>query len=239
MAGSPGFSFRSRIFFWAASIAGAAIIRALSFSWKMEVFLEDEAGDLGFGYDDPAVYVTWHRRMFGFFDFFGKRHVGVMISLSWDGEIVARAAAHLGFAPLRGSSTRGAVGGLHGVIKRLKAGKPAGFLADGPKGPPRIAKPGAVHASAGTGAPLVPVAFAAREAWVLNSWDRYIVPKPFTRICMVIGRPLRMRGRMGPEEAAEQQKRLGNEIDRVCGIAEGILRGNRCVRGLRRFPPRS
>jgi lysophospholipid acyltransferase (LPLAT)-like uncharacterized protein len=219
------FSFRDRIFFRLASLLGATIIRGLSLSWRREVVFLAERSELPLGYRDRAIYVTWHRRMFAFFDFFGRRHVGVLISLSRDGEIVTQAAEHLGFQPVRGSSTRGAVGGMRELLRRLRSGQPVGFLADGPRGPLRRAKMGAVAASRDQGAPIVPVACSASRAWILRSWDRYIVPKPFARVFLLLGRPFTVPGDADAEGMEMYRRRLEREIDRLCDRADDLAKG--------------
>ncbi len=231
MHGRYSFLVPERVLFWAASIAGAAIIRGLSSTWRVRLMRAPGAERVSLGYADPLIYVTWHRRMFGFFDLFGKRHVGVMISLSKDGEIVSRAAEHLGFRPIRGSSTRGAVGGMLGVLRRLRAGRPVGFLADGPKGPAGTAKPGAVYASRDRGSAIVPLAYSARDAWVLRSWDRYIVPKPFTSIVIVVGKPFAVNPGASEEEVEANRARLERELDSVCRQADEVFGQERRAQG--------
>ncbi len=132
----------------------------------------------------PAVYATWHQRMPYHFHYFGSRHVTMMISPSRDGEYAARIAKWLGFRNVRGSSTHGGSEALKTVIPRIKMGEIGGMLADGPLGPARVAKMGSVIMARDAGVPLIPVLWGADRCWVLNSWDRYLIPKPFARVCV-------------------------------------------------------
>lgn len=137
-----------------------------------------------------AIYVTWHQRMSYNFHLFGPKHITMIISLSRDGEYADRTAKFLGFRSVRGSSTRGGIGALKGLIERINQGVSGGVLADGPQGPPRVAKMGAILVARETGAPLIPVLWGADRCWVLNSWDRYMIPKPFARISLYWGEPI-------------------------------------------------
>jgi lysophospholipid acyltransferase (LPLAT)-like uncharacterized protein len=137
-----------------------------------------------------AVYATWHQRMPYHFHYFGSRHVTMMISQSRDGEYAARIAQWLGFKNVRGSSTRGGAQALKSIIDEIKAGEIGGMLADGPLGPPRVAKIGSVIMARDAEAPLIPVLWGADRCWVLNSWDRYLIPKPFARVVIHYAEPI-------------------------------------------------
>ena len=137
-----------------------------------------------------AVYATWHQRMSYHFHYFGSRHLTMMISQSRDGEYAARIAAWLGFKNVRGSSTRGGSKALKELIEKIGEGEIGGMLADGPLGPPRAAKMGSVVMARDAGVPLIPVLWGADRCWIVNSWDRYLVPKPFSRIAIYYAEPI-------------------------------------------------
>jgi lysophospholipid acyltransferase (LPLAT)-like uncharacterized protein len=137
-----------------------------------------------------AVYVTWHQRMPYHFHHFGSRHVTVMISRSRDGEYAARVARWLGFRDVRGSSSRGGKQALREIIRRMRQGEIGGMLADGPQGPARVAKMGSVIMARDAGVPLIPVLWGADRCWQFNSWDRYLVPKPFARVAILYEEPV-------------------------------------------------
>lgn len=137
-----------------------------------------------------AVYATWHQRMSYHFHHFGSRHVTMMISRSRDGEYAARVARWLGFRDVRGSSSTGGSKALREIIQRMQQGEIGGMLADGPQGPPRVAKMGSVIMARNAGVPLIPVLWGADRCWQLNSWDRYMVPKPFARIVILYEEPV-------------------------------------------------
>jgi lysophospholipid acyltransferase (LPLAT)-like uncharacterized protein len=206
---------------WAGSLAGALVIKILNRSCRVSVVGGRfdplfPAGDE----DGVPIYVAWHQRMFAYFEYLGNRHVAVMISRSWDGEIVSRAAAHLGFRPIRGSSTRGGTGALRELLDVLGQGRPVGFLADGPKGPARTAKMGPVASGRHRGDPIIPLAWNADRKWVLKSWDRYYIPKPFSRVVLYIGAPIRVPPGAGRETLEEKRRELEKALDRLCREAD-------------------
>lgn len=166
-----------------------------------------------------AVYATWHQRMPYHFHYFGSRHVTMMISQSRDGEYAARIAHWLGFRSVRGSSTRGGSKALKAIIAEIKRGETGGMLADGPLGPARVAKMGSVIIARDTEAPLIPVLWGADRCWVLNSWDRYLIPKPFARVVIHYAKPIWIPASATGEELERYRKlfedRL-NEGTRLC-----------------------
>jgi len=176
------------------------------------------------GTDGGAVYATWHQRMSYHFHHFGSRHVTMMISRSRDGEYAARMARWLGFRDVRGSSTRGGSQALREIIERMRRGEIGGMLADGPQGPARVAKIGSVIMARDAGVPLVPVLWGADRCWTFNSWDRYLVPKPFARVVVRYEEPLWIP-RHADSEALESfrvifEERL-NRGTRLCDLEFG------------------
>jgi len=223
----PEYPWKDRLGFWAGSLAGALVIKLLNRSCRVRVV--GAANDPLSGArprrpGEVPVYVAWHQRMFAYFEVLGKRRVAMMISQSRDGELVSRAAEHLGFVSIRGSSTRGGVGALRELLEALSRRRPVGFLADGPKGPPRVSKIGPVAAARMRGDPIVPLAWNADRKWVLKSWDRYFVPKPFAHVVLVIGEAVRVRPGAGKDELEEARRRLEEALNNACEEADGYFR---------------
>lgn len=155
----------------------------------------------------------------------GRRGLAVQMSLSGDGEIVARAAAAYGILPVRGSSSRRGTGSLKALVDAFEAGRDLGFACDGPRGPYRTVKPGVVFAGMMTGARIFPVAAAPRRGITLRkSWDRFTVPLPFARFHVVLGEPLRL-ARDADDATLEiaraglevELRRLSDEAERLAG----------------------
>jgi lysophospholipid acyltransferase (LPLAT)-like uncharacterized protein len=76
------------------------------------------------------------------------------------------------------------------MLRAVRQGRDIGFTPDGPRGPARVTQPGSVAAARALGIPIVPVAFGAARAWKLRTWDRFVVPQPFSRALLVYGPPL-------------------------------------------------
>jgi lysophospholipid acyltransferase (LPLAT)-like uncharacterized protein len=116
--------------------------------------------------------------------------IAVMISQSKDGELIARVLAHYGVQSARGSTTRGGVRGLRELLREAQAGKSIVFAPDGPRGPARVVKEGLIYSAQISGLPIMPVAFAARKKKLLRSWDRMMIPLPFSKSVCVYGVPM-------------------------------------------------
>ncbi len=132
----------------------------------------------------------WHGRILPATFYFRRRGIVVITSENFDGEWIARIIERFGYGTARGSTTRGARKAMLQLVRDMKAGKPAGFTLDGPRGPARVAQPGAVWLASATGNPILPFHLEAASAWTLRSWDRTQIPKPFTGVSLVIGEPI-------------------------------------------------
>jgi lysophospholipid acyltransferase (LPLAT)-like uncharacterized protein len=113
-----------------------------------------------------------------------------MISLNFDGEWIGRTIQRFGYDLARGSTSRGGARALAQMRRDLSRGKPVGFALDGPRGPARVAQPGAVFLAGATGVPILPFHFEADRFWSAGRWDRTQVPKPFARVGLTVGEPL-------------------------------------------------
>lgn len=182
----PRYSLRQRIALWIISWAGFLAIRIVGPTLRFSVSFEGE------GPNDletlRGIGPFWHRCVFAAAYIWRDMQVRVMTSRSFDGEYIARIIHKLGFAAVRGSSSRGAVGALLGMRRALERGFNVAFTIDGPRGPCYIAKPGPVLLAKLTGFPIVPFYIALEDPWVLNTWDRLMIPKPFSRALMRVGR---------------------------------------------------
>ncbi len=199
----------------------AGFIRALRASCRLryandgEIRRRERAGE-------RFLLAFWHRHLLLMpYGYRGPR-ISVLVSSSRDGELIARTVARLGIDSSRGSTTRGGAAGLRELLRKAKQGYDLAFTPDGPKGPRGKVQPGALLAAAATGFPIVPVALAASRAKLLRSWDRFVVPWPFSRIVFVYGEPLAVvRGEPLEPYGEELERRLD-----ACEVeAERIVRG--------------
>lgn len=133
----------------------------------------------------PAVYAFWHRSLLTCAHRFQGRGIVIMISRSFDGELIARTVELLGFRAVRGSSSRGGTAALREMAEAYKSGHRCAFTADGPRGPAMVAQPGPVQLAQLVNALWVGALYAIpTSAWEVKSWDRFLIPKPFSRVVM-------------------------------------------------------
>jgi lysophospholipid acyltransferase (LPLAT)-like uncharacterized protein len=168
----------------------------------------------------PMVLAFWHSCIFPATYVWRARQIRVMSSDSFDGEWTGRIVRKFGFVKVRGSSSRGAVRALLGMRRELEQGWAVAFTIDGPRGPRFVAKPGPVLLARATGAPMVAFHIAVERAWILNTWDRSMIPRPFSRALMRVSRKI-----VVPADADDSQKErfhgeLQAALERVRGFAE-------------------
>jgi lysophospholipid acyltransferase (LPLAT)-like uncharacterized protein len=167
------------------------------------------------------ILAFWHRHLLLMpYSYRGKR-ISVLVSQSQDGELIARTVARLGIDSSRGSSSRGGAAGMRSILRKAAEGWDIAFTPDGPRGPLREVQPGVILAAAATGLPIQPVALAPTRRKELRSWDRFVVPMPFSTVHFVYGEPLAVERRGDPAVAAAELKR---RLDTAEGEAEALAR---------------
>jgi lysophospholipid acyltransferase (LPLAT)-like uncharacterized protein len=139
----------------------------------------------------------------------------ILISKSYDGELITRILKMFGFDAVRGSSSRSAREGLRGLKNVIETGRTAIFTADGPRGPIYQTKMGPIKLAQLTGAPIGAFHLEPEHAWVMGSWDRFLVPKPFTRICVSWAQWTRVPAELAPEEFEPKREELNAAIERA------------------------
>jgi hypothetical protein len=142
----------------------------------------------------------WHGRILTATYYFRRRGIVVITSENFDGEWIARIIERFGYGTARGSTTRGGKRAMLQLVRDMEAGKPAGFTVDGPRGPARVAQPGAIWLAKATGNPVLPFHLEASAHWSLPSWDRTQIPKPFSTVALVVGEAMRV-----PRDAPDDQ----------------------------------
>jgi hypothetical protein len=166
---------------------------------------------------DPGQFILafWHSRFVMMpFSYPGSR-ITVLSSRHRDSEMLARILLRLGVDLSKGSSTRGGALGLMEILHKVKRGYDVGMTPDGPKGPRRRVKPGVIAAARLAGLPIVPVAFSSAGAIRLKSWDRTLVPRPFSRGVFLYGSPIRVPRDAGADEEECSRLRLESDLDRL------------------------
>lgn len=197
-------------------VAGMAplAIRLLAMTWSFRIVNRRPFEEWVRG-GGAVVGTVWHRMVIPGVAFFRDRGVTLMVSRSLDGEMIARVAHRLGFSTVRGSSSRGGAEALYDLIGSLRRGGKAAITVDGPRGPARVPKIGAILAARATGVPVLPIASHARPAIQAGSWDRTVIPLPFARIAMAFGEPFRVPAGASEEECEAYRLRLRDAIERA------------------------
>jgi lysophospholipid acyltransferase (LPLAT)-like uncharacterized protein len=176
----------------------ALVIRLLGMTLRYED-RADPGVTPGHTIPGPTVFAFWHRTLVCCAHRFRNLNIAILISSSFDGELIARTVELLGFQAIRGSSSRGGAAGLRNMQLAYAAGYRCAFTADGPRGPVFVAKPGAAQLANNVGPrPATNLSSVAEptgtwvgcfyalpdRAWELRSWDRFLIPKPFSRVVM-------------------------------------------------------
>lgn len=203
----------------------ARLIRAVGGTLRMRVLGVDHLAEVK-RHGGAILYVFWHGLQFYPAYFFAGSDIAILTSQSVDGEMQSGILDRLGYGLIRGSSSRGAVGGLKGMVDRLAEGRDVALAIDGPKGPAFEAKPGLAFLAGKTGAWIVPLATAYDRYKELGAWDRFRFPKPWSRGVFLIGRPFRADDVFHPERlhvlAGRALDALGTEAEAL--LAEGRSR---------------
>lgn len=178
-----------------------------------------------------VVLAVWHSR----FALAPLSHLDAplvaLVSRHGDGRMLGEVFRRLGYALAFGSSTRGGAQGMREALRAAKEGSAIGIAPDGPRGPRRRAKPGAVALARLTGFPIVPVTFSANPAHRFDSWDRTLLPWPFARAEIAFGEPVRIPRDAGPDRQEAARRRLEAELDAITDEADRRV-------GLEPEPPR-
>ena len=194
-----------------------ALVWIVSRTWRFEVIAEEGVTPLLFGLGaGPEIFCFWHQCVLPCTVYFRRTHATILISRSFDGELITRILMLFGFSAVRGSSSRDAREGLLGLRRVIESGTPAIFTADGPRGPIYQTKMGPIKLAQITGAPIGAFHLQPEHAWVISSaWDRFLVPKPFTRICVSWGPWTRVPANLPPEQFEPKRQELNDAIERA------------------------
>jgi lysophospholipid acyltransferase (LPLAT)-like uncharacterized protein len=218
---SPGvrrFALRQRIVlriiiwagYWFIRIIGPTLRVCTSFEEGAQQRLEQR----------PLIGSFWHSCLIPATYICRDLGVRVMSSNSYDGEYMGRIIHKFGFVAVKGSSSRNAVRALLGLRRALEDGWTVAFTLDGPRGPRHKVKPGPVALGRSSGVPLTMFHAAVDRAWVLNTWDRLMIPAPFSRVLVRFGKLIPVPANASDEDIERYTAELQASLDRVCEFAE-------------------
>jgi lysophospholipid acyltransferase (LPLAT)-like uncharacterized protein len=214
------FSLRQKILLWLISWSSYLAISLIGSTLRCSISWEEPPSPPGATYEKPVIYSFWHRAVFASAWLWRKLGFAVMVSRSFDGEYIARTIEKLGFAAVRGSSSRGGAQGLLGMRRQLELGNSVAFTIDGPRGPKDVAKPGPVLLSRGSGLPMAAFYVALSDAWVLKTWDAMLIPKPFAKALVRVSAKMRVPAEANAAEMEKFHGQLQAALERVTKYAE-------------------
>lgn len=197
---------------------GVPLVRLLGHTWRVQRINKACIDQLRRA-QMPIVFALWHGDMLPLLYLHRDEGISVLISEHRDGELIARIAEALGFRTVRGSTSRGAARALAGMVRELQSGHDVAVTPDGPRGPARSFAPGALVAAQRAAAPVVAVGVSARGAWRLKSWDRFVIPKPFSRVRVAYSDPV-MVDAPSAREAVEGTSRFEALMQQVGQLAD-------------------
>lgn len=206
-------SWRKRLELAVISGIGYPLLAALGSTYRYRISgLEHlyEAQALG-----HPIHAFWHGRILPGTVYFKQRGIVVITSENFDGEWIARIITKFGYGTARGSSSRGARKALLQMVRDVEH-VPVAFTLDGPRGPARVAQPGAVWLAKVTGKPIIPFHLEADRHWTMKSWDRTQIPRPFATVALAFAPPIQV-----PRSADDAElDRTGRRLETVLADCE-------------------
>lgn len=195
------------------------ILFVVIYLWCLTIRVRNKNPERERGFKNlPGSYILtlWHGRIFYLF-YHLRRHPDyhLLISPSADGDLLARLAVMMGYSVIRGSSYKKAVPAARALIKILRRGERIIVIADGSRGPRCKAQPGSLQLAAITGAPVIPMTYGAENKIEANSWDRFILPLPFTRCALNFGEPIFVAPKPDPQTLSLKLQELENALNQI------------------------
>jgi len=211
--------FRARVL----SFIGSIILSVWSRTVRIE-FVNKAVPDRLASEGKNIIYAFWHGRQFLLFHSYRNTGIVIPASESRDGEIQARILKWFGFDVVRGSSKRKGDRALLGLVDGLRKGKSLALAVDGPRGPIYEAKQGVMYLAGKLNKPIVPVITSAERFWLLEKiWDKYLLPKPFTRGVVMYGEAIIVNG-ISEEELERKRKELEAALNSLMAQADGYYK---------------
>jgi lysophospholipid acyltransferase (LPLAT)-like uncharacterized protein len=215
-AASPRFTFAQRLILAVVPRVVWALVWLVGLTWRFEAIGEEGVTPLLYGRGAGAeIFCFWHQCVLPCTFYYRRTGATILISRSFDGELITRILNLFGFHAVRGSSSRGAREGLLGLSHVIETGMTAIFTADGPRGPIYQTKMGPIKLAQITGARIGAFHLEPERAWTLRSWDRFLIPKPFTRICVSWARWTHVPADLAAEAFESKREELNAAIERA------------------------
>jgi lysophospholipid acyltransferase (LPLAT)-like uncharacterized protein len=205
---------------------GSLVVRILIGSLRMKIEGEEKIGAI-IGRGNKVIYAFWHGQMLSVAYTHRHRNIHILISDHRDGEIISQITKRLGFSSIRGSTTRGGARAVMNILTKLNDRFHLAITPDGPRGPRWKVQQGVIYIAQKTGLPIVPFVNGTDRFWELSTWDRFRIPKPFSKGLVIYGDPLMVPGdldrdgvRRKVNELEDRLVSLSRELDARLGVSE-------------------
>ncbi len=212
---------RDRIVVGLADKLGPPLFRAVYSSLRF-VIAGNEHLESTWRAGQPVVFVTWHGRILPLLYLFRDHRIVMLVSQHRDGEYLARIGRGLGYESVRGSSTRGGFRALRELVRELRRGRSLAITPDGPQGPREKLKPGALQAARITEVPVVPVMAGSRQAWWVEGWDSFMIPRPFGEVRVAVGEPRRIARDCSVRDLLAHAELLESRLESLKAQVDGM-----------------
>jgi lysophospholipid acyltransferase (LPLAT)-like uncharacterized protein len=213
---------RDRLFLLLASGLGPILIYLLGVTLKIKWVGLENLENLR-KEKKSVIYAFWHGRMLIFAYSHRRQKIHVLISQHRDGEYIARIIHRLGFVSIRGSTTRGGPKAVFEICDKISSGYDVAISPDGPKGPGFEVHPGIMYVAQRSQMPILPITNSARRRWNLQSWDKFLIPHPFSQTVIVLGKPIYVTVEATAEELEEKRKELENDLGELTRTADNYF----------------
>lgn len=204
--------FKDKILFSIVGFLGAAVIYLLGKTVRIKAINIQHHENIKES-GKQVIFAFWHNTLFYFAYFFRGKQIYTLSSKSRDGEYMVRSLRNLGYNSVRGSSSKGAAKSLVEIKFKLDNGYDVGFTPDGPRGPIYSTKPGIIWTAKASGQPILPMTCDFKRKWVLKSWDKFIIPKPFSKGIIYFGEPIIIPKDTTKEDFAKYEIILKEKLD--------------------------
>lgn len=204
---------------WLGTQFTRGLFRSLRFQYRP---LGPDCSPAALGTTERLIYCIWHENLLLPTLAFGCPEIAVLISRHADGKLLGSLIASLGMGLVEGSTTRGGIEAIRKLTRGDSRWRHLAVTPDGPRGPRRIVQQGLVYVASRTGMKIVPVGVGYRQPWRFGSWDRFALPKPFTRAVCVTDDPISLPPNLRAAELEDHRQRVQREMERLNVRAESI-----------------
>ncbi len=171
-----------------------------------------------------VIYAFWHGRQFLLVRYMSNKNISIMSSTSRDGILQANILKKFKYEIISGSSAKSPVRALISSIQKMREGYDVGFAVDGPRGPLYKVKPGAIFLAKKMRVPIIPLSFSAKPAMILKSWDRYLLPRPFSKSVIIFGDPFHPSQDFESDTINSECRNLENILNHITRQADRIVK---------------